>query len=74
MTKNYTCLEVGVVMSRCLLCGEEKETGIVIGGYIICTSCEKALTITDPEKNEYSEVVKKLRPLSRDIIEASLRD
>mgnify|MGYP000885550783 FL=1 len=60
-------------MSKCLLCGEEKEAVIVIGKYSICTSCEKALTITDPKKNEYSEVVDKLRPLSREIIEASLR-
>mgnify|MGYP000934283158 CR=1 FL=1 len=54
-------------LSKCLLCGEETERGLVILGQAICASCLQKLSTADYQ-SDVSDILAALRPLSELIL------
>lgn len=55
-------------MARCLICGSEVDSILVIGKHAICGNCEDAILNRTPNDKEYEELLAVFKPLSQEIL------
>jgi len=51
--------------TRCGICEEEKEEGIVLYKLFICDECEKNMIHTEPREEKYNYYLQKLKNMNQ---------
>ncbi|WP_163539402.1 sigma factor G inhibitor Gin [Gracilibacillus sp. YIM 98692] len=54
-----------VIQKHCGICEKEKEDGIFLYHFFICSECEKEIVNTKPGESNYQMFVKKLRAINQ---------
>lgn len=62
-------LDHGHLNEKCIICEEEKSSGIYICNQLICESCQTKIVNTDVDDSDYMMLVRKLGKLSLTINE-----
>ncbi len=48
---------------RCIICGLQKQEGLVVRDHLICENCERTIVSTSPTDDSYGPLVQRVKQL-----------
>lgn len=54
-----------IIQGHCIICDEEKETGIHLYNSFICSECERNIVHTEPREEKYRYYLEKLKNINQ---------